>query len=89
MVELEAACQWTVPDFYPIGYPPKGVRLTAYGGNSADLPASVLRCFLDGIAGGDISLGPLNTYSLDGIRQVHADMEQGRAVGKLSELLFM
>ncbi|WP_326655897.1 zinc-binding dehydrogenase [Streptomyces sp. NBC_00385] len=75
--------QWIVPDFYPIGYLPKGVRLTAYGGESADLPASVLQRFLDGIAGGDISLGPVNTYTLDGIRQAHADMEQGRAVGKL------
>ncbi|MCX5394563.1 zinc-binding dehydrogenase [Streptomyces sp. NBC_00094] len=75
--------QWTVPDFYPIGYLPKGVRLTAYGGESADLPASVLQRFLDGIADGHISLGPVNTYSLDGIRQAHADMEQGRAVGKL------
>jgi NADPH:quinone reductase len=31
--------QWTVPDFYPIHYIPRGVRLTAYGGGSADLPA--------------------------------------------------
>lgn len=75
--------QWTVPDFYPIGYLPKGVRLTAYGGESADLPASVLQRFLDGIADGGISLGPVHTYTLDEIRQAHADMEQGRAVGKL------
>jgi NADPH:quinone reductase-like Zn-dependent oxidoreductase len=31
--------EWTVPDFYPISYLPKGVRLTAYGGDAADLPA--------------------------------------------------
>ena len=24
--------QWVVPDFYPIEYLPRGVRLTAYGG---------------------------------------------------------
>ncbi|MFI1978864.1 zinc-binding dehydrogenase [Streptomyces wedmorensis] len=75
--------QWTVPDFYPIDYLPKGVRLTAYGGESADLPASVLQRFLDAIAGGRIGLGPVNTYSLDDIRRAHTDMEQGRAVGKL------
>ena len=32
--------QWTVPDFYPIDYIPRGVRLTAYGGDSSDLPAA-------------------------------------------------
>ncbi|MFI7361415.1 hypothetical protein ACIBO4_04635 [Streptomyces sp. NPDC050149] len=47
--------------------------LTAYGGDSADLPAPVLQRFLDGIADGDVVLGPVNTYSLDGIRQAHAD----------------
>jgi len=30
--------QWTVRDFYPIDYLPRGVRLTAYGGGAADLP---------------------------------------------------
>ena len=33
--------QWTVPDFYPIEYLPRGVRLTAYGGDASDLPAPV------------------------------------------------
>src|SRR5206468_8915826 len=31
--------EWIVPNFYPIAYLPKGVRLTAYGGDNADLPA--------------------------------------------------
>ena len=35
--------QWTVPDFYPIDYLPRGVRLTAYSGGASDLPASVLQ----------------------------------------------
>lgn len=30
--------EWTVRDFYPIGYIPNGVRLTAYGGEASDLP---------------------------------------------------
>ena len=49
--------EWTVPDFYPIGYLPNGVRLTGYGGDSADLPAEVLQRYLDGIAAGRIDLG--------------------------------
>ena len=35
--------EWTVPDFYPIDYIPRGVRLTAYGGDSADLPPRCCR----------------------------------------------
>jgi NADPH2:quinone reductase len=30
--------EWIVRDFYPIGYLPRGVRLSAYGGDAADLP---------------------------------------------------
>lgn len=75
--------QWTVRDFYPIGYLPNGVRLTAYGGESGDLPATVLQRFLDEIAAGHIALGPVHTYGLDDIRRAHTDMEQGHKVGKL------
>ncbi|WP_331768236.1 zinc-binding dehydrogenase [Embleya sp. NBC_00896] len=75
--------QWLVHDFYPIGYLPKGVRLTAYGGESGDLPGEVLQRFLDEIAAGRITLGPVNTYRLDDIRHAHADMEAGHTVGKL------
>ncbi len=42
--------QWTVPDFYPIDYIPRGVRLTAYSGGARDLPAKVLQDFLDAVA---------------------------------------
>ena len=38
--------QWTVRDFYPIEYLPRGVRLTAYGGGAADLPPRLLQRFL-------------------------------------------
>ncbi|MFD8563754.1 zinc-binding dehydrogenase [Streptosporangium canum] len=75
--------QWLIHDFYPIGYLPKGVRLTAYGGESGDLPAKVLQHFLDKIAAGRITLGPVSTYPLDDIRNAHTAMEHGHTVGKL------
>lgn len=75
--------QWTVPDFYPIGYLPNGVRLTGYGGEAADLPAQVLQGHLDRIADGDVTPGPVHVYTLDEIRTAHDDLEQGRKVGKL------
>ena len=37
--------EWTVRDFYPIDYIPRGVRLTAYGGDAGDLPSRVLQTF--------------------------------------------
>jgi NADPH:quinone reductase-like Zn-dependent oxidoreductase len=75
--------EWIVPNFYPIAYLPKGVRLTAYGGDSADLPGGVLQSYLDKIASGKMTLGPTNVYRFDDIRTAHADMEHNRAVGKL------
>jgi NADPH2:quinone reductase len=75
--------QWTVADFYPIEYIPSGVRLTAYGGEAADLPADVLQGYLDAVAAGRLTVPIHRTYALDEIAQAHADMEQGRATGKL------
>jgi NADPH:quinone reductase-like Zn-dependent oxidoreductase len=75
--------EWIVPNFYPIAYLPKGVRLTAYGGDGADLPPDVLQSYLDKVASGQITLGPTNVYHFDNIRNAHADMEHNRAVGKL------
>jgi NADPH:quinone reductase-like Zn-dependent oxidoreductase len=75
--------EWIVKDFYPIGYLPKGVRLTAYGGDAADLPASVLQRFLDRIADGTINLGPATSYHLDDIPKAHADIDANRVAGKL------
>jgi NADPH:quinone reductase-like Zn-dependent oxidoreductase len=75
--------QWTVPDFYPIGYLPNGVRLTGYGGDSADLPAGVLQDCLDTVAAGRLDLGEPHVYRLDDIREAHADLEHNRVVGKL------
>ncbi len=74
--------QWVVPDFYPIEYLPRGVRLTAYGGGSADLPGDVLQRHLDGLAAGSIALGPTQVHHLDEIRIAHSDMEHNRTFGK-------
>ena len=74
--------EWIVKDFYPIAYLPTGVRLTAYSGESSNLPPAVLQRYLDRIASGELSLGPIKPYSLEQIRQAHDDMESNRAVGK-------
>ena len=74
---------WTVDDFYPIEYIPTGVRLTAYGGDSSDLPADVLQVFLDSVAAGRFEVPIHRVYDFEEIRQAHADMEANRAAGKL------
>ncbi|MEV4709453.1 zinc-binding alcohol dehydrogenase family protein [Actinoplanes sp. NPDC049316] len=76
-----------VKDFYPIGYLPRGVRLTAYGGDADDLPAEVLQEFLDAVAKGEAVVPLDRTYRLEQIAQAHADMEANRAAGKLVVVL--
>jgi NADPH:quinone reductase-like Zn-dependent oxidoreductase len=75
--------RWTVDDFYPIDYIPRGVRLTAYAGGADDLPAPVLQAYLDRLAAGGLAIGPLRTYTLDDIPHAHADLEHNRVFGKL------
>jgi NADPH:quinone reductase len=75
--------EWLVPNFYPIAYLPNGVRLTAYGGESTDLPAEALQRYLDKIAAGTFPLGRPTVYDFAGIRDAHDDMEHNRVVGKL------
>jgi NADPH:quinone reductase-like Zn-dependent oxidoreductase len=75
--------QWTIADFYPIEYIPSGVRLTAYGGDAADLATDVLQGYLAAVAAGRLTVPIHRTYALDEIGQAHADMERGRAPGKL------
>ena len=75
--------EWIVKDFYPIGYLPRGVRLTAYGGDANDLPQTVLQDFLDAVAAGDVTVPVHKHYQLDDIVQAHTDMEAGTATGKL------
>jgi len=75
--------QWTVRDFYPIDYLPRGVRLAAYGGDAGDLPAEVLQQFLDDVAAGLASVPIGHVYAFDEIAQAHTAMEVGSAAGKL------
>jgi NADPH2:quinone reductase len=74
---------WTVRDFYPIEYLPRGVRLTAYHGEAQDLPAPVLQGFFDAVAGGHAVVPIDRVYSFDQIAEAHAAMEAGGAAGKL------
>ena len=75
--------EWTVKDFYPIGYIPHGVRLTSYAGDAGDLPARVLQGFLDAVATGNATVPIDHVYGFDQIVEAHAAMEAGRAQGKL------
>ncbi|MBW0114420.1 zinc-binding alcohol dehydrogenase family protein [Pseudonocardia abyssalis] len=75
--------RWTVPDFYPIEYLPRGVRLSAYGGDASDLPPAVLQEFLDDVAGGRAVVPLDRTFDLDGIVEAHTLMEHGGTAGKL------
>lgn len=74
--------QWTVPEFYPMDWLSNGVRLTAYSGEAADLPASTLQQFLDAVAAGDASVPIGTVYTLDDIVRAHQDMEAGTLGGK-------
>jgi len=75
--------EWLVRDFYPIGYLPRGVRLSAYGGEADDLPAAVLQEFLDAVAAGAARVPIARAYPLEEIARAHADLEANRVAGKL------
>lgn len=75
--------QWTVPDFYPIDYIPRGVRLTSYTGGAPDLPGGVLQEFLQAVSDGTAMVPIGKVYTLDGIVRAHTDMEENRVSGKL------
>jgi NADPH2:quinone reductase len=75
--------QWIVKDFYPIDYLPRGVRLSAYGGDATDLPAPVLQQFLDAAATGTAVVPIDHVYTFDQIVQAHTAMEAGHTKGKL------
>ena len=74
--------EWTVRDFYPIDYLPRGVRLTAYSGGAADLPVEVLQDFLDAVAAGTAVVPVARVFRMDQIQEAHAAMEAGYATGK-------
>ena len=75
--------QWTVKDFYPIDYIPRGVRLTAYGGDAADLPAAVLQGFIELVQDGRMTVPIAHVYDMDQIVEAHTAMEAGTMSGKL------
>jgi NADPH:quinone reductase-like Zn-dependent oxidoreductase len=75
--------QWIVPDFYPIDYLPRGVRLTAYSGDAGDLPAHVLQGYLDAVAAGQAVVPIDRVYAFDQIVDAHRAMEAGTARGKI------
>src|SRR5881227_503817 len=74
---------WTVRDFYPIEYLPRGVRLTAYHGEAEDLPQRVLQDFLDAVAAGEAVVPIDRVYAFDQIVEAHEAMEAGAGAGKL------
>ena len=74
---------WTIPDFYPIAYLPRGVRLAGYGGDASDLPADVLQRFCDDVAAGRATVPRGRTFRLAEIAEAHRLMEEGHAGGKL------
>jgi NADPH:quinone reductase len=76
--------QWTVPDFSPNEYLPKGVRLAGYFGDAADLPREAFQEILDAVAAGRLAFPLDRVYDgLELVPQAHDDMEHDRATGKL------
>ncbi|WP_405070321.1 zinc-binding alcohol dehydrogenase family protein [Kribbella sp. NBC_01510] len=74
---------WTIPDFYPIGYLPNGVRLTAYGGESGDLPPAAFQRYVDLVAEGKLPIRIDRVFGMEEIGEAHRIMQDGKAVGKL------
>ncbi|MEV7648381.1 zinc-binding alcohol dehydrogenase family protein [Arthrobacter sp. NPDC089319] len=75
--------RWTVDNFYPIDYLPRGTRLSAYSGNAGDLPADVLQSYLDAVAAGRTPLPIDRVYEFNDIAEAHRAMEAGTTTGKL------
>ncbi|MFG2479015.1 zinc-binding dehydrogenase [Streptomyces fagopyri] len=76
--------QWTVRDFSPNEYLPRGVRLAGYFGDAADLPREVFQEILDAVAAGSPAFPVDRVYDgLESVQRAHDDMEHDRAIGKL------
>ncbi len=73
--------EWIIRGFYPIDFIPKGVRLTAYSGEAADLPAEVLSEVANALHRGEVHL-PVTVRAMDEIVAAHNDMEHNRVLGK-------
>jgi len=74
---------WTIPDFYPMDYLPNGVRLTAYSGESNDLPAEAFQRYCDLVAAGKLPIRIEQVFTMEEIGAAHRIMADGKAVGKL------
>ena len=68
--------QWTVQDFSPNEYLPKGVRLAGYFGDAADLPREAFQDILDAIAAGRLAFPADRVY--DGLEQVPHSPRRGQ-----------
>jgi NADPH:quinone reductase len=75
--------QWTVEKFYPIDYIPRGVRLTAYGGDAVDLPPTILQSFIEDVEAGRVKVPIAHVFRLEEIAEAHQAMEDGSMSGKL------
>ena len=76
--------QYTVRDFSPNEYLPKGVRLAGYFGDAGDLPREAFQEILDAVAAGWLAFPVDRVYDgLEQVPQAHDDMEHDRATGKL------
>ncbi|ACU75085.1 Alcohol dehydrogenase zinc-binding domain protein [Catenulispora acidiphila DSM 44928] len=76
--------QYSVRDFSPNEYLPRGVRLAGYFGDASDLPQDVFQEILDAVAAGQLTFPVDRVYDgLEQVRQAHDDMEHDRATGKL------
>ena len=52
-------------------------------GDATDLPSAVLQEFLDAVAAGQAVVPIHRVYRLDQSAEAHAELEAGRAAGKL------
>jgi NADPH:quinone reductase-like Zn-dependent oxidoreductase len=75
--------QWTIEEFYPIAYLPRGVRLTAYGGGAKDLPPAVLSEFLAAVERGEATVPIGGVFEMSQISEAHQMMEDAAVAGKL------
>ena len=75
--------QWTVEKFYPIDYIPRDVRLTAYSGDAADLPPTILQGFIEDVEAGRVKVPIGRVFRLEEIVEAHQAMEDGTMSGKL------
>jgi len=73
--------EWIIDEFYPIGFIPTGVRLTAYGGDASNLPAAVIEEVAGAIHRGEAEF-PIKVYSLEQIVEAHDDMERNRVAAR-------